>query len=194
MKARLGDIAEINTGYPFRKGITPVKNGSHVVVHARDIQNNGTIQFSDSRVNPAPAPRETHILKSGDVLFLSKMNPRAIYVEEAVPNAIPTTLFFIIRPDREVLYPGFLTWFLNQPVMQRTLKRAGQGSAIINVPKKLLVDIELTLPDQKTQKAIAELYKLSLQYAVKQEELIEKMKTLIHQVSLKALNKYQAEV
>lgn len=194
MKARLGDLAEINTGYPFRKGISTVKNGAYVVVHPRDLQANGTIQYSSARVNPAPEPKESHLLKKGDVLFLSKMNPRAIYVEEEVQNAVPTTSFFIMRPNRNELYPGFLAWYLNQPETQKTLRRAGQGSSIINVPKKFLVDIELTLPDHKTQKAIAELYKLSLHYAVKHEELLEKMKTLIHQVSLKALNKYQAEV
>ena len=187
MKVKLKEVAKIYAGYPFRSKVLVSETGSYIAVQPKDVQPNGIIKYSNNKLNPIPEPKPVHILKQGDILFLSKLSPKAIYIEQPKSNAVPSTSFLIIRPDLNKLYPRFLVWYLNQPFAQKILKKSAQGSSIINIPKKILINIELDLPELKTQKIIAELYQLSLNYTVKHEELQMKIKKLTNQLALKIL-------
>ena len=53
----------------------------------------------------------------------------------------------------EVL-PEYLTWYLNSASSQNYLKSQAVGSSIVSISKFVIDELELSIPDLNTQKAI----------------------------------------
>jgi len=56
--------------------------------------------------------------------------------------------------------PRFLAWFLNNPTTQTLLKAQAIGTSIPSISKQVLENLEIPVPDIKTQKAVVEISKL----------------------------------
>ena len=88
MKQRIGDIAEIRTGYQFRGKVETAEDANVAVIQIKDIDDRLNIRVPDLvpvRVdNPEP-----YLVSQGDVLFLSRGHRQyAAVVSDAVKNTI----------------------------------------------------------------------------------------------------------
>ena len=154
MKTILKHITNIQTGV-FAK---PIKEGEIVYLQAKHFDENGLLI---SLLHPdllAENISGKHLLQPGDVLFAAKgtKNFAAWYESKNLP-AVASTSFFVIRLKENTInkiLPEFLAWYINQPVSQKFLKGNAMGTSIVSISKAVLEELEISIPDLQTQKAI----------------------------------------
>ena len=96
-----------------------------------------------------------HFLNDKDLLFVSKgeNNRTCIYTSDIGP-AVASTLFFVLRVNKEVIRPRYLLWYLNTKDTRRKIERMSKGSRIPSVSKKLLEKLEIHVPPLEVQDKI----------------------------------------
>lgn len=157
MKTLIKDITNIQTGL-FAK---PAGIGELVYLQAKHFDEYGQLH---SILHPdllAEGISEKHLLKDGDVLFAAKgtKNFAAVFENHNEPSVASTSFFVIRLADKKVL-PQYLAWFLNNHTTQTLLKGQAIGTSIPSISKQVLENLEIPVPDIKTQKAIVEISKL----------------------------------
>lgn len=191
MNQKLGEITDIHSGYLFKKESKVDHKKGYYAIQPKDLDNAGRIVWPNYQTPVSNEPQPVHFLKKSDVLFLSKMNPRPVFVE-AEPehtNTIASSHFFIIRPTHQNILPAYLFWFLNQHDTKKFIRSVAAGSSILNVKKSDLQELEIPLPPIEMQKRISELATLSDRYKELQQLIVEKTERLVEHVTLKALKK-----
>lgn len=171
MKTLIKDITNIQTGL-FAK---PAGIGELVYLQSKHFNEFGQLH---SVLHPdlrAEGISEKHLLKDGDVLFAAKgtKNFAAVFENHNEPS-VASTSFFVIRPTDNKVLPEFLAWFLNNHTTQTLLKAQAIGTSIPSISKQVLENLEMPVPDIKTQKAIVEISKLRN----KEKSLKQKIETL----------------
>jgi restriction endonuclease S subunit len=160
LKTRLGHIANIQTGI-FAK---PVSKGEIVYLQSKHFNENGQLH---SLLHPdlkADNITEKHLLRHGDVLFAAKGTKNfAAWYESKNQPSVASTSFFVIRLQENFsskILPEFLVWLINHPVAQKFLKGKAIGTSIVSISKSVLEELEISIPDIKTQKAILKISQL----------------------------------
>ncbi|HRP89663.1 MAG TPA: restriction endonuclease subunit S [Edaphocola sp.] len=167
MKTLIKSITNIQTGL-FAK---PAGVGEVVYLQSKNFDEYGQLH---SELHPdlvADGISEKHLLKDGDVLFAAKgtKNFAAVFENHNEPS-VASTSFFVIRPTDNKVLPQFLAWFLNNPTTQTLLKGQAIGTSIPSISKQVLENLEITVPDIETQKAILQITKLrNKEKSLKQE-------------------------
>lgn len=151
MNNLIKNIASIQTGL-FAK---PGGEGDFVYLQSRHFDENGKLVASLIPDLIDDGISEKHKLQHGDVLFAAKgsKNFAALY-EGQNPPAVASTSFFVIRLSRSGIMPEFLTWYLNSPTVQSTLKAQARGTSIPSISKQVLESLEIPIPDLETQRKI----------------------------------------
>lgn len=180
LKTAIKNIANIKTGL-FAK---PISEGEVVYLQAKHFNEFGQLNSGlhpDLRLNDIS---EKHLLRHGDILFAAKgtKNITAMYENKNGP-AVASTSFFVIRLQKNCLnevLPEFLVWFFNHPDTQKFLKRNAIGTSMASISKAVLEELEISIPDLQTQKAILEIMnlrntekKLKLKIETLREKLIQ---------------------
>ena len=157
MKTTLKHITSIQTGV-FTK---PIQKGEIVYLQARHFDENGVLSETLYPDLNADSKIHKHLLKKGDVLFAAKgtKNFATCYENDNV-LAVASTSFFVIRLQDKNVLPGYLTWFLNHPNIQRKLKGEARGTSIASISKVVLAELEISVPDLRKQELILNIYKL----------------------------------
>lgn len=157
MKTLIKYITNIQTGL-FAK---PAGIGELVYLQSKHFDEYGQLHSVLHPDLPAEGISEKHLLRDGDVLFAAKgtKNFAAVFENHNEPSVASTSFFVIRLTDNKVL-PQFLTWFLNNPTTQTLLKAQAIGTSIPSISKQVLENLEIPVPDIKTQKAIIEISKL----------------------------------
>ncbi len=185
MKAKLKNIASIHTGTHAQTEI----NGDIIYLHVKHFNEHGQLR---SKLIPdvlKESISERHLLQNGDILFAAKGTKNfATWYETKNSPAIASTSFFIIRITenfREKLIPEYLVWFINQPVTQNYLKGNALGTSIASISMSVLSDLEISIPDLKTQDSIIKIANLRM----KEKDLLQQLENLKEsQIQQKLLN------
>ena len=154
MRVALKHIAFIQTGV-FAK---PIKEGQIVYLQAKHFAENGILRSSLYPDLKAESISEKHLLQNGDIIFAAKgtKNFAALYESKTQP-AVASTSFFVIRLNEDFqdkVLPEYVKWYLNSASIQNYLKSQAVGSSIVSISKSVLDELELSIPDLDTQKAI----------------------------------------
>ena len=154
MRVTLKHIAFIQTGV-FAK---PAKEGEIVYLQSKHFDENGILKSSLYPDLKAESISEKHLLLNGDIIFAAKgtKNFAALYESQNKP-AVASTSFFVIRLNddfQDKVLPEYLTWHLNSASSQNYLKSQAVGSSIVSISKSVIDELELSIPDLDTQKAI----------------------------------------
>jgi restriction endonuclease S subunit len=185
LKILIKDITNIQTGL-FAK---PAGIGELVYLQSKHFDEFGQLHSVLHPDLPAEGISEKHLLKNGDVLFAAKgtKNFAAVFENHNEPS-VASTSFFVIRPTDNKVLPQFLAWFLNNHTTQTLLKGQAIGTSIPSISKQVLENLEIPVPDIKTQRAIVEISKLRN----KEKALKQKIETLrekqIQQQIINAIN------
>ena len=157
MPRTLGSLATIGTGFHYRTKITDDPGGEWRVAQGREVR--ADLSWNSKampRVTPGPAERRAR-LKPGDVLVLVRgEKPYAMTVPDWPWPTLASSSFYILRVKREVLLPGYLTWYLNTPGVVQKLSDASRGAKIKWLPRAALLALEIPAPTLPRQQAIAE--------------------------------------
>ena len=92
-------------------------------------------------------------------------------------------LDFIISVKKADVLPGYLAWYLNQRPAQIYFDRNAGGTRIQVINKQLLSELEVVVPDLKTQEKIAKIYELHQ----REQDLVEAIKERKHTLILAQL-------
>lgn len=160
MKTTISHIANIQTGI-FAK---TVSNGEIVYLQAKHFDGNGRL---NSLLHPDLKEdniTEKHLLRHGDVLFAAKGTKNfAAWYESKNQPAVASTSFFVIRVQESFqnkILPEFLVWSINHPTSQKFLKGKAMGTSIVSISKSVLEELEISIPDLQTQRAILKITQL----------------------------------
>lgn len=157
MKTDLKHIASVQTGL-FAK---PIAKGDVVYLQAKHFDENGMLLSTLYPDLMLEGISDKHLLRNGDVLFAAKgsKNFAAIFEDHNAPS-VASTSFFVLRITDKIILPQFLVWFLNHPLTQEILKRTARGTSMPSIRKSGLEELEISIPNIETQKAILKITNL----------------------------------
>ena len=179
---KLGKLADIRSGHPFRSKLKPTPaNWDYYVLQLKDVQQNSHIDLSQAiQVNMSKemTPRP---LQHGDLL----LRARGGYYYSGLfdidtPNVIAAGQFFVLSPNTHSIDPAYLYWYLNQPATLQYLAKHDSGSNIPMINKQTISDLPIRLPSLKTQRKIANIHQAWL----KEKKLTEQLLTNREQMML----------
>ena len=180
---KLGNVADIYSGFPVRSRITHDEDGAVAIVQMKDIDDDGTLHFERAARQHLPAARAHHLLQSGDLVFRSRgQNNLAALVTDDPGEAVLASPLLLIRPRTAL--PAYLHWHLNLPATQATLATLSAGTSVQMISKSVLAHIELPVPDLSRQQLIVNAaalaaveQKLARQIATARKQLIDHVLT-----------------
>lgn len=190
MKKRISQIAEIKSGYLFKEGLKPDKDGNVSVVQLKDVNNRGVLNSQELQRISLEKIDSENFLAVGDILLKAKTNhPVSVLVKEQLLNTIATAHYFIINVKKADVLPGYLAWYLNQRPAQIYFDRNAGGTRIQVINKQLLGELEVVVPDIKTQGTIEKIYELHQQEQKLADAIKEKKHKLILNQLMSAISK-----
>lgn len=165
MKTELGEMCEISAGYPFRESIQPFVEGNTHVIRSQDIQSDRPVNRLELakiqlEVQNSDLFRRRHWVQGGEVLFLSRGQPRAGYIEDALTDlpVVAAAHIYRIKPIFDKVLPAFLAWQINHKVHLGHLMQ--EGSTVPSVRRKQLESLVITLPAISTQEQVLSLWRM----------------------------------
>lgn len=160
MKTALTNIATIHTGI----FVKPALKGEIVYLQAKHFDENGLIRAALHPDLKLDNLTQKHLLRHGDVLFAAKGTKNfAAWYESKNQPSVASTSFFVIRVQENFsnkILPEFLVWLINHPTAQKFLKGKAIGTSIVSISKTVLEELEISIPDVQTQKAILKINQL----------------------------------
>ncbi|MEA2235833.1 MAG: hypothetical protein QOC81_557 [Thermoanaerobaculia bacterium] len=183
MRARLGDIAEIASGYPLQGALISDPAGSHWAVTARDIDGSFRLNPS-SLVHATPdLDPQPYFVQEGDLLFLTRSRYGAAVIERLPGPTFAAGSVFILRVDHARVDSRYLAWYFALPRTQRELRRRENAGSMPFLRKAEIAEIEIPLPQLLTQRAIGEVAGLRH----RERDLLARIETLRQQTVEDAL-------
>lgn len=158
----LGDLVDVQSGFPFRGSIAGVAGGSVLAVQMKDVDPELGVSWHGVLRTELPGRKQPDWLRPGDLLFVSKGSRfHAVCLDMPPSPAVCSPHFFHLRvkPTANVL-PGFVAWQINQPPFQRQLQQAAEGSSQLSIRRPVLESLSLRIPllaDQQNIVALADL-------------------------------------
>lgn len=183
-------IEGIYAGYSFRNKIVHKEDGDLSVIQMKNVDyKNYSIDPRITLVDSAKLKSKVSLLRH-DILFVAKgSNNCAIEYVLDFPQAIASSAFFIIRPDRDKVVPTYLAWYINQPPVQRYLKENIVGTYTPSINKSVIESIMISLPEKSTQEKIAMIDRLRKKELLLKELISEKRDAVIDALLLNRAGK-----
>lgn len=152
---KLGELAQVQMGYPFRTRLEQDPAGDIAVIQMKDIDVANLVRVEEAIRVSLPRGKSHHLLCPGDLLFRSRgQSNGAAQVAEGIGAAVVAAPLLRIRP-RSVL-PEYLCWFLNSPLAQAQLAAVAVGTSVRMISVEALKDLEVPLPPETVQRRVAE--------------------------------------
>ena len=188
VEKRLGDLINLQNGFAFKS--KEYSESGYFVMRIGNVQN-GKIDLSNPRyIQLTDKKLERFTLNQGDILasLTGNIGRVGIVNEEHLPAVLNQRVARITVRHKSVDH-GFLFHFLSSVAFRERLQDAGHGAAQQNVSTKEIESVSICLPDNSTQKSIADhldvlsaaTTRLATHYARKLELLEELKKSLLHQ-------------
>ncbi len=157
---KLGQVASIRMGYPFRSRLEHDATGTIAVVQMKDIDDASLLHVENAvRVDLADV-KDHHLIRKGDLVFRSRGRTNSVALVSAdVGPAVLAAPMLLIRPI-EVL-PAYLLWYINLPATQATLAAQAEGTSVRMISKAALEALEMPVPARRKQQLIVEVSELA---------------------------------
>lgn len=155
----LEEIADVQTGYPFRAKIThDPKQGDLYVIQGKDIRKDLTLDRSNiTRIRLKDTARpEKKFLRQDDVIFMVRSeNPYAVLIAEELPPTVIQNSFNCVRlHSPEEVLPEFLAMILNQSLMRARIAEIIKGSSIPYIRVNDLRAVRIPIPPMAHQNTL----------------------------------------
>jgi restriction endonuclease S subunit len=186
----LKEIAQIQFGYYE----PPSEHGTIPYLQVKHFDNNGRMTKEIDTFVEDTGKLNQYLLEEGDILFTSKgYRFQAIPFKKLNTPAVASSIFFIIRPNRSKIVPGYLAAILNQPENLRHFQKSGAGSSIPSIRKSELADFKIPMPDLDTQRRIANVLDLFNKELELLDLMMKQKKELYHSILSKLMTAHGTE-
>ena len=177
MKLPLNQISEIQFGLHAQ----PTESGDAAYLTAKHFGKAGNL-IGEVNTKLKIAERERlHLLQDGDVIFAGKgFRNFAWCYREQFGAAIASSLFYVIRPNQEQIYPEYLCAILNLPKNRNYFQQLGAGVTIPSIRKSELGDFKISVIQMEKQKQVAAIQELHQREMELMNQLVEQ-KINLHQ-------------
>jgi restriction endonuclease S subunit len=156
VKKRLADVADVRTGFPFRKAVQSALNGTLAVVQMKDIDESAGLDLDGlTLIEDEPDRYAQHLLQIGDVLLQSKGNKFPAGAIDKPVHGIAALGLMVIRPRH--VAPEYLRWVLNQPRTRDDLRAAAKGTYVPFLSRAAVEALTVPIPAIETQWRIVEI-------------------------------------
>ncbi|MBO7083699.1 MAG: restriction endonuclease subunit S [Bacteroidales bacterium] len=180
-RLKVQEFAKIQSGV----FLTTTPQGEIAYLQIKDLLAE-TPEKTVSRIPYSPK-LEKYFLQNGDVLFAGKGTSNLCRVVDFEAPAIASTTFYIIRIYDGDILPDYLCWYLSQPKTLATIKAGQVGTGTPLIRKQLLENLEIAIPDMKTQQQIVELAKLQQKEVELLKAITEKRNLITNQLIMNKL-------
>lgn len=151
----IGEVADVQMGYPFRSRLEHEPYGDVAVIQMKDIDDANLIHSGEAVRVTLPGGKSRHLLRPGDLLFRSRGRSNgAALVLEGIGPAVLAAPMLRIRPHR--VLPAYLCWYLNATATQAQLAALAEGTSVRMISAETLKGLAVPLPPQSTQQRIAD--------------------------------------
>ncbi len=174
MQFKLGQIADIRTGYTIREGLRKATPGEKFLVQMSDLEalDQGTIDKIKTTNMKVRSP--DWMLQESDLLVKARGTDfTPVVVKKMFHGAVFTHPLLRIRVDRAYALPQFIAWLLSRPNIQAQLQRLTAGTLLQMLKLEDLKGLELHLPSLDRQQKVQELVQLMNQ----EQKLLGRLKT-----------------
>ncbi|MEI8390240.1 MAG: restriction endonuclease subunit S [bacterium] len=185
---KLQDVCQIQLGYQFRKRFEHDLSGNYSVIQMKDVEDY-SLNISELLKVKIEKVKKEYLISKNTILFMPRgFNNDAILIKEDLEDTIATSQFYILKVADQSILPEYLTWYINQRPAQKYFvsNRAGTSILIINIGQ--LKELEVRIPDIKTQENIVKAYDLSRREKQIYQEITEKRHHLINEMLLSKIN------
>jgi len=130
----------------------------------RDLALDGTVQWADVIRTELSGRRDPDWLIPGDLLLVARGNRYYATCLDTVPGSAVCGphLFHLRLKSTPAVLPEFLAWQINQPPLQRVLRKAAEGSSQLSIRRPELEALQISVPSILNQKKVAQLARLAL--------------------------------
>ncbi len=180
MQKKLGEMANIVTGYTFRDSLENDPNGSISVLQARNISTSHDVSNLAGLTLISPQSLRTpYFLEYNDVLIVSRGSGigsfRSAVFASRDKNVIASSSLHIIRVTDVTILPKYISLYLNSVDGQKALSQIVTGSSYIqSILLKNLMNLEIPTPPIHLQKSIIALH----ENIIEQEKLLSRKNQL----------------
>jgi len=189
---RLGDIADIRSGHPFRGSIEPDVNGDVHVVQVRNTKATGEIIQDEVITTTLISKKQPDWLKTGDILFVAKgAKHYSALVEDLPKQTVCSPHFFLVRIKpayKELVTPEFICWQLNQLPAQRYFQTTAEGSLYLSVRRQILEYVPITMLPIDKQRQITAMHRCAVKEQKVLQQLIENRQQQLEAIAISELN------
>ena len=181
---KLGQVASIRMGYPFRSRLEHDAAGAIAVVQMKDIDDASVLRVEDAIRMNLPDFNVRHLIRQGDLVFRSRGQTNTVaLVSEDVGPAVLAAPMLLIRPQKAL--PAYLLWYINLPAVQATLSTQAEGTSVRMISKAALEQLVIPIPPLETQRQIVEIGMLVCLEAKITAELMNRRKTLTERILMR---------
>ena len=161
---RVDAVCDIQTGYTARGRLATSPLGVPALQLGDLSDHDAWCEIEPQRFDLGEV-KERYFVGPGDVLFRSR---GAVNTASAIPEdwphlAVAILPLILLKPNRDLVTPDYLAWALNQNDAQTHFDRSVQGTSLRMVPRAALCELDLDIPDLKSQQLILEAHKLAEQ-------------------------------
>jgi restriction endonuclease S subunit len=189
MKVKLGEIADVTTGFIKRENSRPAEPINIPIIQLRNLFVNGTIDYNNIQKEEVSSKDRYPQLNVGDVIFAAKGSKRSAGVIDRDIKGITASNHYLIiriRPEyKGRILPEYLSFYLRQKPAIDYFSLHGTGSNMPFISAAALKELPVELPDIEKQKKTAELDKL----ISREQELAEEVRDLKNKMYKKILAK-----
>ena len=151
----LGELAEVQMGYPFRSRLEHDPRGDVAVIQMKNIDDANLLHAQEAIRVTLPRGKTHHLLRAGDLLFRSRGRSNGMArVLEGIGPAVLSAPMLLVRPH-DVL-PAYLCWYINAPATQARLAALAEGTSVRMISAEALKALDVPLPSKAAQCRIAE--------------------------------------
>ena len=178
---KLSECAQIGTGYPLRGAVSKLSEGDTGLIQLRNVSDGTHIALNEIEQITLPTNRKIDYLSEGDIIFAARGTQNFAY---HIPNLSFRTVcapqFFVIKiGNKKTLLPKYLAWYLNTAPAQCYFESVSVGSAMKNIRRSSVENLEIPIPSLARQSAIVELWELITAEEAALKALIKNSKKLL---------------
>lgn len=184
----LGELAEVQMGYPFRSRLEHDPQGDVAVIQMKDIDDANLLHAEEAIRVTLPKGKTHHLLCAGDLLFRSRGRSNgAAQVLEGIGPAVLSAPMLLIRPHK--VLPAYLCWYINAPATQAQLAALAEGTSVRMISAEALKSLSIPVPPLDEQRRIAEAAALAEQ----EQTLLARIAALRQRLTVHLLMKFAHE-
>lgn len=177
-KKQLKDVTDIITGMSFSSRDADPK-GSIPVIQASFVDTNAVISdFTGMKKLSELPSRSPAIVQDNDIVLVSRATPGNPFKASLIKTATPlvaSSSVYVIRALTDEIYPEYLLYILNSKIFQQKVLEKARGSTIAHITKRALLELEIPIPDKKTQQTIINFYQnIQKQIEIQKREAVLK--------------------